>query len=438
MSRLANARTLALLIALAAPLVTTPPAGAATPAVTAQAQQANAAFLAYAPPPAGGAGALCLVDTGVNANPDTTPGLIGSYAIDNGAAGDVDPQGHGTSMAMIAGAAGIGMIGAWPQLKIVSVRATNAPTPGQEPTFEFNDYTDGMNFCFDAPATDNVKVVDLALSSQIPPSPDQAQAFATSVANLERQNVAVLAAAGNDPGPVGEPGAEPGVFAVGAATAQPGTLSDTGVGSFCSFTATEGVSFYAPGCGLDAANPFTDTPYCCADGTSQASAFTAAVLVALMSYDPTLTYNKAEQLLISTAIDGDLNVAAAFDADGLGGIVADGNANIPAQPTTPSQPATPTGSTGSTHTPPATSTPKASYPVSVRAVRWHHGILTILLAGMRPRDSARITLHYSRNRVRTLTSHKNRTRIRTRRPHSVTIHVTSGDRSLSARETVIV
>ena len=30
-------------------------------------------------------------------------------------------------MAMIAGAAGQGMIGAWPQIKIVSVRATNAP-----------------------------------------------------------------------------------------------------------------------------------------------------------------------------------------------------------------------------------------------------------------------------------------------------------------------
>ena len=179
-------------------------------------------------------------------------------------------------------------------------------------------------------------------------------------------------------------------------------------------------------------------PICCGNGTSQASAFTAAVLVALMSYDPTLTYNKAEQLLISTAIDGDLNVAAAFDADGLGAIVAEGNANIPTQPTTPSQPATPAGSTGSTHTPAATATPKPSYPVSVRAVRWHHGILTILLAGMRPHDTARITLHYSRNPVRTLTSHKNRTRIRTRRPHSVTIQVTSGDRPLSARTTVRV
>ena len=41
------------------------------------------------PATAEGAGALCLVDTGVNTNPDTTAGLIASYAIDNGATGDV-------------------------------------------------------------------------------------------------------------------------------------------------------------------------------------------------------------------------------------------------------------------------------------------------------------------------------------------------------------
>ena len=51
-----------------------------------------------------------------------------------------------------------------------------------------------------------------------------------------------------------------------------------------------------------------------------------------MSYDPTLSYAKAEQLLVSTATDGNLNVAAAFQADGLGAIVAQGNANIPKPP----------------------------------------------------------------------------------------------------------
>src|ERR1019366_10035675 len=280
----------------------------------------NAAFLAYAPPPSGGAGALCLVDTGVNVNPDTQPGLVSSSAVEGGSGNDVDPDGHGTTMAMIAGAAGHAMIGAWPQIKIVSVRAITTPSPGQEPTFEFNDYVYGMNECSTLANEYHIHAIDLALSSAIPPSPDQAQGFADKLAQAHGQNVAVLAAAGNEPGAVEEPAAEPGVFAVGASTAQADTLSGAAIGLPCNFSATQDLTFYAPGCGLDEADPFTDQPTCCGNGTSQASAFAAAVLVALMSYDPTVSYATAEQLLVSTATDGNLNVAAAFQAAGLGAI----------------------------------------------------------------------------------------------------------------------
>ncbi len=420
---------------LAGPLA--PAAGAdqtptAVLAVTAQAQQANATFLAYAPPPAGGAGALCLVDTGVNANPDTAPGLIGSYAIDNGPTTDVDPEGHGTTMAMIAGGAGKGVLGAWPALKIVSVRATTVPTPGQEPEYEFNYYWEGMGYCLGAPLADHVKAVDLALSSQIPPSPDQAQTFADAIGKLETENVAVVGAAGNTPGPVGEPGAEPGVFAVGADTVQPGTLSDTATGAPCSFSADQGVVLYAPGCGLDDADPFSDAPYCCDDGTSQASAFTAAVIVALMSYDPTLTYTKAEQLLTSTSQSGDLDVAAAFQADGLGQIVAEGNANIPSTPAPVA--ASPTTSTTPTPTATTPSTPSVvSYPVTVRSVGWRHGVLTVRLKGMAKHDTAQITLTYAHRRARRTSSHRTVIRIRTRRPRRVAISVFDGHTAISAR-----
>jgi len=418
-----------------------PAAQATTPTavlpVTAQAQQANAAFLAYAPPPAGGAGALCLVDTGVDANPDTTPGLIGSYAIDSGPTDDVDPSGHGTSMAMIAGGAGKGILGAWPALKIVSVRATKDPTPGQAPEYEFPYYWDGMASCLAAPATDHIKAVDLALSSQIPPSPDQAQTFATKVANLEAGNVAVVGAAGNTPGPVGEPGAEPGVFAVGADTAQPGTLSDTAVGAPCSFSATQGVVLYAPGCGLDDADPFSDAAYCCDDGTSQASAFTAAVIVALMSYDPTLSYAKAEQLLTSTAQSGNLDVAAAFQADGLGQIVAEGNTNIPPSPAPVAAPTPTTTTTTPTPTSTTPSTPSVvSYRVTVRSVRWRRGVLTIRLKGMAKHDTAQITLTYARRRARRTSSRRAVIRIHTRRPKRVAISVFDGRTAISAKTVV--
>jgi len=402
---------------ITAALGATTPAAAATPAVTAQAQAANAAFLAYAPPPSGGAGALCLVDTGVNVNPDTQPGLVSSSAVDGGSGNDVDPDGHGTTMAMIAGAAGHGMIGAWPQIKIVSVRATNTPSPGQEPTFEFNDYAYGMNECSTLASEYHIHAIDLALSSTIPPSPDQAQDFADKLAQAHGQNVAVLAAAGNAPGAVEEPAAEPGVFAVGASIAQSDTLSPGAIGSPCNFSATQGLTFFAPGCGVDEADPFTDEPTCCGNGTSQASAFAAAVLVALMSYDPTLSYTKAEQLLVSTTTDGNLNVAAAFDADGLGAIVAQGTANIPKPPV-----------------PTAASKPAAPH-LSVRSARWNHGVLTLAVSGLAGNELS-LELEYPRSRPRYVSTLESTVTIRTARPQLVLLRVMMGNKQLEGPITV--
>ena len=126
--------TTALAASLALGFVDTSVAAAASPPITRQAAAANAAFLAYAPPPAGGALALCLVDTGVDETPDTAPGLVAATALDGGTGDDVDPLRHGTIDAAIAGGSGHGVLGAWPQLKIVSVRATD--NPESRPTAE--------------------------------------------------------------------------------------------------------------------------------------------------------------------------------------------------------------------------------------------------------------------------------------------------------------
>jgi hypothetical protein len=298
-----------------------------------------------------------------------------------------------------------------------------------------------LDYCYNLAAakTDNLKVVDLALASQIAPTPDQAAAFATSVGNLESLNVAAVAAAGNSPGSVEEPGAEPNVFSVGATTARPGSLSDTPAGSPCNFTATTGVGIMAPGCGLDAASPITDEPLCCEDGTSEASAFTAAVIAALMSYDPSLSYAKAEDLLVQTANDGNLDVAAAFQADGLGAIVAAGNANTPQPPATPAPTTTPTATTP-TPTPTTTSSgaaassSKTSYPMGVRAV-WRRGRIRIELTGRHGRATVDLTLSFRRSTRRVARRIERRTRsvtILTRRPVSAVVRVMSGRRQLSA------
>ncbi len=328
------------LLALMLTLVLGLPAGAwavAPPVVSSQASAANAAFLAYAPAPPS-AGAMCLVDTGVNATPDTSPTLAYETALDGGSPNDDDPGGHGTLMAILAGGQGHGLRGIWPLIKIVSIRATSAPAAGQAPTYQYQNYVQGLTACLQQSKYD-IETVNLSLSSTIPPTPDQSSEFAQVVRELTSRGIAILAAAGNAPGAVQYPGAEPGVLSVGAGTSTGGT---------CSFSATESVGLFAPGCELDFADPFSDeyepTEY--AQGTSEASVIAAASLTALMSYAPRLTLAQAENLLVTTAVAGHLNVAAAFEAAGLGSVVAAGNAAIPPEPSA-AKPVTP----GKTSTP---------------------------------------------------------------------------------------
>jgi len=351
-----SARTFAASTAavVATALAITSVARAASPPITVQAAAANAAFLAYAPPPQGGARALCLVDTGVNPTPDTTPGLVSATALDGGTGTDVDPQWHGTIDAAVAGGAGHGVLGAWPQLKIVSVRATDDPTPGQSPSFQYDDYVKGIRQCTEQHAAPGVAVIDLPLSSIIPPTPDQAQEFANAVDLAASRGISILAAAGNQPGPIQLPGGQPGVLPVGAGDAS---------NAICPFSASTGLTFYAPGCGIDQISTSGET-FCCGNGTSQASAFAAAVLVALRSYKPELTATQAVRQLLSTTRNGHLDVAVAFRAAGLDAIVDAGTAAIP-KPAVP--PAAPT-----------TAVRRVPRP-SVKRVTWRRGVLEIAL-----------------------------------------------------------
>src|SRR3954452_5962023 len=102
------------------------PAAAEYKNVTAQALAAHAEWLPYAPPPPNEPAAVCLVDTGVDLNPDTAPTVIDRIALDGGDPGDQSPSKHGTQMAMVMGAPinDWGMVGFWPGVRIVSVRAT--------------------------------------------------------------------------------------------------------------------------------------------------------------------------------------------------------------------------------------------------------------------------------------------------------------------------
>jgi hypothetical protein len=383
--------------------LTTPVADAASPAVTRQAATANAAFLAYAPAPPT-TKALCLVDSGVNATPDLQAGLVSATALDGGSGNDVDPLTHGTIDAAVAGGAGHGVLGAWPRLKIVSVRATDVPSPGQSPTFQYNDYVKGIKTCSSEIAGAQVAAIDLPLSSKIPPTPDQSDAFANAVAQAQAKGISILAAAGNASGDLQLPANQPGVFAVGAGDAN---------GAACPFSATTGLTFFAPGCGIDQINTVGET-FCCGNGTSQASAFAAGVLVALRSYAPALTPVTAVQFLLSSTRNGHLDVTAAFRAAGLGAIVDAGIAAIP-QPT-PMAPMTAPADAGAT---------RIARP-SVRRATWRRGMLVITLKRIPKRTKLHAKVTFNGRKAMYLATSHRRLRARTPRPRRVVLQLSKG------------
>lgn len=375
------------------------------PVISSQAKVANAAFLAYAPPPAS-AGAMCLVDTGVDPTPDTSPTLAYATALDGGSPNDNDPEGHGTLMAILAGGQGHGLRGIWPQIKIVSIRATSAPAPGQAPIYQYESYVEGLQKCLEHSAL-NIKTINLSLSSTIPPTPDQSQSFAEVASRATARGVAIVAAAGNAPGKVQYPGAEPGVLSVGA-----GTIA----GGKCTFSASEGVGLFAPGCELDFADPVKDayaaTEYM--QGTSDASDITDAALTALMSYGPALTVAQAENLLVTTATTGHLNVAGAFEAAGLGSIVAVGNAAIPPEPSLTNQ-GTPTD-INKTRVP----TP------SIRSLTWSQGILTLRLHTLPKSAHVHLRALYLNRKAKSAVSAIRTLRLRCPKPSQVEVWMTEG------------
>lgn len=398
--------TIAFVLALL--LACAPRAGAASPPITTQAAAADAAFLAYAPPPAGGARALCLVDTGVNPTPDTAPGLVSATAIDNGISTDVDPLGHGTIDAAIAGGAGHGVLGAWPQLKIASVRATDVPDPGQHPTFQFDDYSNGINKCAktEIPRA-QIAAIALPLSSVIPPTSDQAQTFADAVARAHVKGISIVAAAGNEPGPIQLPGSQPGVLAVGAGDPSNAT---------CPFSATAGLTFFAPGCGIDEIDSRGET-FCCGNGTSQASVFAAAVLVALRSYKPDLTEVQAVQQMLSTTRNGHLDVAVTFRAAGLGEIVDAGSAAVPRPAPLPPSP-----------TPPTAVIRRVPRP-SVKRVTWRRGVLEIALKSVPKGTRLHAVVAFARRKPLSLGTAHLRLRARTPLPRRVELTSVRGGMS---------
>ncbi len=299
-----------------------------------QAVAADAAWLAFAPPPPDGPGVVCLVDSGVDPNPDTTPILAGATALDP-AAPTTDgtdselayghPESHGTEMAMLMAAPqnGWGMVGLAPtSVRVYSVRAL----PEGELGFPFSSYSFALNTCrAQAQASGgHMGVISLSLGGVISPSANDLTQLANEIAAAHRDGLSVVAATGNDasayPAVDNYPAAANGVLSVGASDA-------TSVG-LCAFSQdSASTALLAPGCngeagGIDAA--WADTgSQAVVEGTSAATALAAAALAAMRAYSPALTFAQTEDCLTTTSTNRRIDVAAAFEACDLGNVVTE-------------------------------------------------------------------------------------------------------------------
>jgi hypothetical protein len=330
----------------------------AGPYPTSQAVAADALFLAYAPPPPQ-PGIVCLVDSGVDPNPDTNAAVVGSEAVvpawgtGDGMAQvqppvEGHPAGHGTEMAMLMAAPqnGWGMVGLAPSaVRVYSIRAI----PTGKTTFPFSAYSFALNRCLKLRAANPaVTVANLSLSGPNTPTDTDLTQIEDSVDTARFHGLDVVGAAGNagSSSAADYPAAYPSVLVAGAGDAGPGSI-----GVLCAFSGRDGLDVIAPGCntvtgGVDQAFEDDGTP-ALGFGTSQASALTSAVLAAMRAYGPELDVAHAEWCLTTTEVNGgNLDVAAAFQACGLADVVQAGLAATPSAEVTSSLPDGPGAGSG--------------------------------------------------------------------------------------------
>ena len=318
------------------------------PAGTVQQTAADALFLQYAPAPPV-PGVICLVDSGVDPNPDTTPILAGSYALSPNTNTEDElaalnpplpgghPDGHGTYMAMIAAAPanGWGMVGLAPtSVRIFNMKALAA---GQT-TFAFSEYGSAISACQALTATMPVSVVNLSLGSATQPTGEEREeledlrtAQRTKPVSASSRRSAMKAARCRRP-PTWK-----GCWALAPLTrtrrtsARSVPSATAAPGSPCSLRAAESGATGPAGAGNGIEIAFSDDGVpAWAEGTSEAAVIVSAVEASMRAYSPTLSYSKAQGCITSTlANGGSLDVAAAFNACGLGAGRQRGHGRVP-------------------------------------------------------------------------------------------------------------
>lgn len=278
---------------------------------TLQARVAHAGFLAEAPAPPGGAGTVCIIDSGVDTDTDAASAIVKRFAYDGGSPDDVGALGddgtqypkHGTYVAGVIASQidGSGSSGIWPRARIVSVRVFASSSSGTTAA----RYIDAIARCRLEP---NVKAINLSLAGLAATKSQLDELENAIVRAREDYGINVVAAGGNQALPmVAYPAQFPSVLAVGAVAASGGrwAASNYGTGLDISTLGDDVCLSHQGETGLGQGH-----------GTSFAAPIVSAVIAAMRSYAPTLTVDQAEQALLdsakATAAGKTLDAAAAF------------------------------------------------------------------------------------------------------------------------------
>lgn len=235
-----------------------------------------------------------------------------------------DGFGHGTAMAGIVSGDTRFFHGVAPDARLVDVKVAD-----RRGVADVSQILAGIDWVVTNRTTDgrNIRVLSMSLGVDST-NPAATSPLAYAVEAAWRHGITVVAAAGNHGSALGRlasPATSPWVIAVGAADLADVTGADTlDRATVPDWSAVgDGVrnpDLVAPGRSLlggRAAGSAVETgfpqahedDYILGSGTSQATAFTAGVVAAMLEADPTLTPDRVKDLLVSTARE--------IDADGV-------------------------------------------------------------------------------------------------------------------------